>query len=539
METTDGKGVDLVLNSLSGELLHASWKCVAPHGTMAEIGKRDMVGRGSLALNLFEDNRTFIGGEISRLLVSKKSTVARLLELMLEQYLQGNFKPINPITVFKAEDIEDAFRLMQKGSHIGKVVIQFPTDDSLLDTERVIPLPEFRHDVTYLLVGGLGGLGKAVASWMVFHGARNLIFLSRSAGKSDEDRAFLKELNVMGSATQCCPCDVADYDAVKDAIGQATLPIAGLIQMSMVLRDQGVLGMDIDSWTSAVRPKVDGTWNLHHLLPEGLDFFVLFSSVSGTFGNYGQSNYASANTFLDSFAQYRQSLGQAASVIDIGPVDDIGYVNYSPATRESLLTTFESLSTEQDLLDLLQLAISRSSPQSAPQTKGSPLSGYQSPCHIIQAFESRAASTNSQDGIWKRDARTAIWENIQQTSTLDGSGAADHLTQFLSNFKDDPIKMDQKSSADLIAQELAICVWSFLGKEENDIDLSLTLAAVGVDSLVAIEVRNWWKQTLGVNISILELMNGGSIEQLGEMALKRLKEKYMGKEVVHGSVALE
>ena len=529
MEATNGVGVDLVLNSLSGELLHSSWKCVAPCGAMVEIGKRDMVGRGRLDLAPFEDNRTFLGGEISRLLVTNKATVARLLELTLEQYLEGNFKPITPITTFDAENIKDAFRFMQKGSHIGKIVIKFPQDDKLI-LAPTVPVPNFRVDVSYLLVGGLGGLGKAIAIWMASHGAKNLMFLSRSAGKSQEDQAFLKELNVMGCSTQCFPCDGTDPVAVKNAIDQASLPIAGVMQMAMVLRDVGVLGMDLESWYAAVRPKVEVTWNLHNLLPKDMDFFVLFSSVCGTFGYYGQSNYASANTFLDSFVQYRQNLGLAASVIDIGPVDEVGYVSRTPDSKGTLLASLETLLTEQNFLDTLQLAIARSSTKFAPPKRTPPLTGYLNASHIVQAPECRIPIMDPENGsMWKRDPRMAIYRNIQKASVSEGTEAADHLKQFLSSMTSDPSKLDEKSAAGTIAREVGKCVSKFLTKGDGEIDLSSTLPAIGVDSLVAIEVRNWWKQNLGIDVSVLELMSGGSVEQLGDLAAKRLKEKYTGK----------
>lgn len=529
MKATEGVGVDLVLNSLSGELLHTSWKCVAPHGAMIEIGKRDMVGRGQLALDPFEDNRTFMGGEVARLLVTHKSTIARLLKLTVEQYLAGNFKPITPITTFDAEHVEDAFRFMQKGTHIGKIVIKFPKDDSL-PLMPTIPLPRFRKGVSYLLVGGLGGLGKAIASWMASYGAKNLIFLSRSAGSSEEDQAFFRELNTMGCSTQCFACDVADHDLVRTAVDQAVLPIGGVMQMAMVLRDVGVLGMDIESWNTATRPKIQGTWNLHNVLPKDMDFFVLFSSVGGTFGYYGQSNYASANTFLDSFVQYRQGLGLSASVMDIGPVDDVGYVSRTQATRDTLLQTLETLLTEQNFLDSLQLAIARSSTEYAPRSLESSLSGYQNPSQIVQALESRIPIMDPQNGsMWKRDPRMSIYRNIQKTSVVEGSDAADYLKQFLSTMMSDPSKLDLKSSTETIARELANCVSNFLMKGDEEIELSSTLSAIGVDSLVAIEVRNWWRQNLGIDVSVLELTSGGSIEQLGELATKRLKEKYSGK----------
>ena len=119
----------------------------------------------------------------------------------------------------------------------------------------------------------------------------------------------------------------------------------------------------------------------------------------------------------------------------------------------------------------------------------------------------------------------AIYRNIQKTSGVKSTEAADHLKHFLFSVMSDPTELDQKSSADTIAKELGNCVSNFLMKGDEEIDLSSTLAAIGVHSLVAIEVRNWWKQNLGIDDSVLELMSGGSIERLGELAVTRLQDK--------------
>lgn len=462
-------------------------------------------------------------------MVSHGSTVARLLKLVLDQYLKGNLKPITPITTFNAEDIEEAFRFMQKGSHIGKIVIKFPKDDTL-PLAPTIPLPEFRSDASYVLAGGLGGLGKAIAAWMAFHGAKNLIFLSRSAGKSQEDRDFFKELDMMGCSTQAFAIDVADFAAVKDAISQATLPVAGAMQMAMVLADIGIFDMNLDTWNKAVRPKIQGAWNLHNILPKDMDFMILFSSIGGMYGFYGQSNYASGNTFLDSFAQYRQSLGLAASVLSIGPIDDVGFVSRTAAAKEAVLQSLPSLLTEQNFLDTLQLSIARSATRYAPKPLASPFIGYQAPNHIIHSTESTVPIMDPQNGtMWKRDPRMAIYRNIQKASAAESTTSGSQLKQFLSSVAGDPSKLDQKSSVDLIAKELGNCISSFLMKGDDGVDLTSALSTLGVDSLVAIEVRNWWKQNLGVDVSVLELLSGGSIEQLGEMAANRLKIKYSSK----------
>lgn len=492
-----------------------------------------MAGKVQLALAPFEDNRTLLRGDAIRFIATHKSTVARLLELLVEHYLKGDFKPITPITSFDAENIKEAFKYLQKGSHIGKVVIKFPQDDTL-PLAPTIPLPEFRSDATYVLVGGLGGLGKSIAGWMASYGAKNLMFLSRSAGKSQEDQAFFKELSLMGCSSQFFAIDIADAAAVKEAVSHASLPIAGAMHMAMVLADRGILGMDLETWNKAVGPKVEGAWNLHKFLPKDIDFLVFFSSNSGTHGFYGQSNYASANTFLDAFSQYRQGLGLPASVMSIGPIDDVGFVSLHDTTKETLVQKVANLVWETSFLDTLQLAIARSSTKYAPQPTSveRAFSGYQAPNHIFHAPEGSAPVMDAEDGamwIWKRDPRLAIYGNIQKASASASTGSGNQLKQFLSSVAREPRKLDQKSSAELITQELASCISDFLMKDDEPIDISLSLSDVGVDSLVAIEIRTWWKQNLGTEVSVLELLGGGSVEQLGTTAIERLKLKYMSK----------
>jgi hypothetical protein len=188
MSYTSGRGVDVVLNSLSGELLHASWECVAEFGCMVEIGKRDLRGKGRLALDLFEKNRRYIGADLATIgakrpeimsryvLVARRclayvANIFRLLKETVSLYERGIITPINPLTVFDASKIEDAMRLMQKGSHMGKIVVKMPSTFEGMATPAVRPKFSLDPDASYILVGGLGGLGRAVAVWMAEAGA--------------------------------------------------------------------------------------------------------------------------------------------------------------------------------------------------------------------------------------------------------------------------------------------------------------------------------------------------------------------------------
>jgi len=235
LRVTNGRGVDVVLNSLSGELLHASWKCVAEYGMMIEIGKGDLIGHGRLAMELFEQNRGYHGVDVLKLGLEHPAQTTRYLNRIIDCYEKGQIKSITPITIFDASNIHEAFRYMQKGQHIGKIVIKFPESADDLPTATVREKLELRSDVSYFLPGGLGGLGLSIAVWLVERGARHLVFMSRSGG-NNVDQSFFDELADMGCSTQVFKGDITSLKDVTHAVKNATKPIAGVMQMSMVLR---------------------------------------------------------------------------------------------------------------------------------------------------------------------------------------------------------------------------------------------------------------------------------------------------------------
>ena len=151
-------------------------------------------------------------------------------------YRQGEIEPIAPIKIFQATNIGDAFRYMQKGQHIGKIVIQMPENLQSIPVSQVKRTLALSSDKSYLLVGGLGGLGRAVANWMVEHGARHFTFLSRSAGVSNQDQGFFEELRVQGCTVTAVRGSVACVEDIERAVSSSPRRIGGAIQMSMVLR---------------------------------------------------------------------------------------------------------------------------------------------------------------------------------------------------------------------------------------------------------------------------------------------------------------
>lgn len=243
MAATENRGVDVVLNSLSGDLLHASWQCVAEFGTFVELGRRDMIGQGKLALKQFESNRTFVGVDLTHLWTQRPQVIEGILERAVEFWKQGSIEP-RIATRHSAAQIHEPFRQMTRSQHIGKLVVNMPENTvDELPAETVHKRLCLRSDRAYLFVGGLGSLGRAIATWLVEKGAKEIVFLSRSAGSLPEHERFVEELAAMGCTATLVAGDVVKYDNVVRAMKVATKPIGGILQAAMVLR----VGLQVSS----------------------------------------------------------------------------------------------------------------------------------------------------------------------------------------------------------------------------------------------------------------------------------------------------
>ncbi|RHZ46920.1 uncharacterized protein CDV56_103490 [Aspergillus thermomutatus] len=534
MRMTNNRGVDLVLNSLAGELLHASWRCVAPFGKMIKLGKRDFLGHGKLDMDLFGGNRSFIGVDLLQIQMENPQFLSTLMRRYLQDIREGAIQPLKPVTVYDAANIAQAFRFMQSGKHIGKLVIRMPDEPSSLPASGLHERGSlFSSNTSYLLVGGFGGLGRAVATWMVEKGARNLVVLSRSGDESPTNRAFVRDLESQGSHVTTVTGSVANMQDVRRAVAAATQPIAGVIQMSMVLRvrtfvhviqcyaeslqDQLFEKMTHEEWKTALAPKVEGTWNLHRAV-EGLslDFFILFSSLTGICGHSGSANYAAANTFLDSFVQYRQSQGLPASVLDIGFMGDIGYVSeHAPRTLEYSRSISWQILKERNLLQALELAVLGGPPQLA-----------------VGLGTTRAISELTSGAPWGQDARFDAWSNVLAESDNGGTGQGEELKKFLASVEQDPTLLDDQATEDRITYELGKMIASHMSYPE-DMELE-DLANIAIDSLMTIEIRSWFRRHVKVEISLVEISNAGTVRGLSKTTIKILRDKYASGELKQG-----
>ncbi|KAI8308564.1 Highly reducing polyketide synthase FUM1 [Colletotrichum sp. SAR11_240] len=536
MAATKGFGVDLVLNQLSGDLLHASWQCVAEFGTFVELGRRDFLGHAKLAMDQFESNRTFCGVDLAHLWARKPRFVGDMLERVIDLWTQGHIEPCIAST-FSAAEISQPFRQMQKSQHIGKIVVTLPegAESQLLPTEAIHKTLKLRHDRSYLFTGGLGSLGTVISSWLVEKGAKEIIFLSRSAGRLPEHASLAKELARLGCNATFVSGNVAKYDDVVRAIKTAKMPIGGVLHAAMALRDASFLSMSWSQWLTASQPKIDGTRNIHEALLERqtdvpLDFFFLFSSTAATGGWWGQANYHAGNSYMESFTGYRRNLGLAASVLNVGFISDVGYVADRPEAADLAKATGQWFNTEVELLNCIERMLME------PPTgnSASAASCHVQPSLLAMGMRSTMPLTSKSCRVpWKRDRRMLALRNLDSDDSNIPSGSIsmtnDELSHAIRELSSNIVSLQSGETTEFLATHIGKTLCKFQLRQDTDLDFQAPLTDLGLDSLVGIEVRAWIRQWMGVDLATLEITGSKNLEQLATAVQKRMIQKYNSK----------
>ena len=317
LAATGGAGVDVVLNSLTGAgFIEASLSCLKEGGRFVEIGKRGIWSAEEMrGARLDVEYHVFA---LDELLEEEPGRVGRVLGAVMDRVGAEELRPL-PRSVWGMGEAPAAMEYLRSGRSVGKVALRVPE----------MLRGGLRADGTYLVTGGLGGVGLEVAGWLAEHGARSVVLNGRRE-PDEEALASVEALRERGVDVRVELADVADGDAVAGMLARmdATLPpLAGVIHSVGVLSDASLANQDWGRFERVLWPKVLGAWHLHRATEEReLDLFVLFSSVAGVLGNPGQANHAAANAFLDQLARHRRSLGLVGQSIAWGAWSGVGEV---------------------------------------------------------------------------------------------------------------------------------------------------------------------------------------------------------------------
>lgn len=541
MRVTGGYGVDMVLNSLTGEGLRASWECVAPYGRFIEIGKADIHANAPLPMISFANNVTFSAVDLRHLSFNKLDVARMLFGKTMSLVEEGAIHCPRPSHTFSVSKTEEAFRFLQRGKNTGRVIIRVDHDAQVqvcvAQSQNHMPIEatrltyviqkhlikhrdgQFDADATYLVAAGLGGVGRSILRWMASKGAKQLLVPSRSGAVSEEAQKLVGELTEKGVTIATPRCDVSVASSLQGVLAecwQTMGPIRGCINASMVLQDSIFENMTATQWRTTIRSKVQTSWNLHTFLPAAdLDFFVLLSSVSGVLGKAGQSNYAAGCTFQDALARFRAShSGRSAVSIDLGPMRTVGAVAENKELMKSLrkYQGYDMIEEEQ-LLALLGMICG----PIAQDYRTSPFTASLSQISLGLVTPDELLADGSGDMPFKHMYRTLYAYFSQAGVGSSPSAASGTTTNFAALFRQAGTE-DERTG--VVVESLAQKLARGLSVKLEDVDVSRPLHLYGVDSLVALELRNWISKEFAADVPVFELMSGRTVLAIGQMVSK-------------------
>ncbi len=490
MELTAGQGVDVILNSLNGEFIPKSLEILAPQGRFIEIGKA-----GIWTPQQVEEKRpdvTYYPFDLGDVGQADPSAITRMFEQVLQMFTTGFLHPLRhqhyPLT-----RIVEAFRLMQQGKHIGKIVITLPDPEA----KQTIVRPE----ASYLITGGLGALGLQAAQWLAQAGARYLVLIGRRP-PSEAAQAVITELQAAGVQVQVELGDIAqpqDVAKILETIGGSLPSLRGILHAAGVLQDGLLAQQTWDSFVNVMAPKVDGAWNLHQLtLGEDLDWFVCFSSIASLLGGASQGNYAAANAFMDGLMHLRRQQGKPGLSVNWGPWAEGGMAaNLSEQLRERMRTSgFEFIGAEQ----------------------GWPLLG--------QLITDSATQVGVMAVDWQQFFRQAdesvslFLEAFQQKKPPQLAPSTLQTTDLLQELQSASPEQRQALMIAYVRRQIA----QTLGLNSPDqIQPRQPLFDLGLDSLLAVELRNKLQKSIGQTLRSTLLFNYPTLEALTTHLLEELQ----------------
>ena len=486
LAVTGGYGVDLVLNSLSGELIDASFRTLARGGRFVEIGKRGIKDPAWVAA-LDRDLHYFLvdWGETA---AKDPALIGGMLTRLVDDLRRGTLKSL-PRHVFGIDECARAFRFMAQARHAGKIVVR---QDG--------PTPaRIRRDGTYLVTGGLSGLGLLAARWLAERGAGRLVLIGRRR-VTPELTASLDDLKAAGTDVAAHSIDVTDDAALNTLLGhirEVGQPLRGVMHCAGVLDDAAILQQDAARFAKVLGPKVSGAWALDRATRcDPLDWFVMFSSAAAVLGSAGQANHSAANAFLDLLARARRTQGLPGLSINWGPWAEVGAAADRDLTGRLAMQGLRAVTPKQGLF-----ALERLLEDSSAQVAVLPIDW--------QRFVDHARHAGSQSflaEVLATDAPAQSRSQAAQRRSIDLHG----------QLADAPAARRRPIVAAFVRER----VLRALGLDPGQaMDPQMPLGDMGLDSLLSVELRNTLSSDLGASLPAILLFDYPTIDALTEFLM--------------------
>lgn len=501
MDITDGKGVDVVLNAISGESLVQSFELLADYGRFIEIGKKDIVQNNSLPMQTFNRNVSFCHIDIDQMFLQKPKRTRQLFHTFYTKFQDEGYKPI-PVTSFPAKDIKEAFRFINKSKHIGKVTLNFEEDGVELSASK----SGINSEGAFLITGGTAGFGFEIAKWLIGKEVKKVVLCSRSGVKDQKKQAFIDQVNQAGvTKVEIYKLDITNADEVTELIhslSQNAIALKGIFHGAMVLDDAFMKDLDEERFLRVMNPKVLGAINLHNALGScPLDFFLCFSSISALIGNIGQGNYVAANAFLDNFSHWRNAQNLACTSLNLGVLAEVGVVSRNEHVGQMMDGAGIKGFDTQTALRMLDYILSE---------KPAQISFFDVDWEVWSAINPRVANSS------------------RFKSIVDQFSGANALSEELKTLVQEFESCGEKDRISVILEKTTVAFAKVMKMNPDSVNPDEGINLMGVDSLISVEVGRAIKTSLGVDLSIMDLLNGPSLNQLSEIILSKIEGHLVG-----------
>ena len=483
LDATQGQGVDIVLNSLVGDFTTASIRCLSATGRFLELGKRDLLSPEQFSS--IKPEAKYHIYDLGKIIEAEPARLAPLLNSILTGLANGELAPL-PTHVFGIEQTVEAMRFMASAKHIGKIVLRVPPRMTAL----------VRTDATYWITGGLGGLGLYTAQWLADIGAQNIVLTGRRAA-SESAKAAIAAIEKSGTKVHVLQSDVGDDDSNAEVLARikdTMPPLRGIIHAAGTLRDGPALTRESEDVYAVFRGKFEGACSLDRQtrgLP--LDFFVCYSAAGTTLGASGQSLYAAANTALDALVVKRVREGYPGSSIAWGGWSGAGMLaELSASGRDGW--------DERGLVSI--------TPESGfPQLEHSLQSGISNTIAI--AVDWRMFTATAPSGL-----DLGPFSELTHGSAITGRGAVRAQERTLGTQLMAATPSERHAR---LQQCVKTAARSIIGLDADmHIDPDLPLKDIGLDSLMAVEMRNELAREIGLRLTATLLFDYPTVNRLIE-----------------------